>query len=124
MIGLNRYDKHIFSLGPGHFLELFKNASVICTNSFHGTAFSVIYEKPFIVVPHRTRNTRIDSILQTLELNDQLITDMQQFDKKPIEDLICWDYERVKYLLDKEREKSISFLEDSLNNKNKQGDAL
>lgn len=114
LMGLSKYDKNIFGIGPGHFLELFRNASVVCTNSFHGTAFSIIYEKPFVVIPHRTRNTRIESILNTLDMSSQQITDIKQFDKASVDDLINYNLERVKSLLNYEREKSITFLSNAL----------
>lgn len=117
MMGLNKYDKNIFGIGPGHFLELFKNASIVCTNSFHGTAFSIIYEKPFVVIPHRTRNTRIASILNVLDLSSQQITDIKQFDEISVDDLINYNLERVNSLLSYERKKSISFLSNALDSK-------
>ena len=37
----------ILSAGPAEFLGLFRNAACVCTNSFHGTVFSVQFQKPF-----------------------------------------------------------------------------
>lgn len=37
----------IIDVGPLDFLQLFSNAAFICTDSFHGTAFSLIFNKPF-----------------------------------------------------------------------------
>lgn len=122
MIGLRRYDKNMFSLGPGHFLKLIRDSSVVCTNSFHGTAFSVVYGKPFVVTPHRTRNTRIDSILQTLGLADRLITNKHQIDNTPSSDLIHWDLGAVRHRLDREREESINFLVHALDDSGKKDD--
>lgn len=115
LMGLGKFDKNIFGIGPGHFLELVRNASVVCTNSFHGTAFSIIFEKPFVVIPHRTRNTRIESILNTLDLSSQQITEIKQFEEILVDDLINYNLERVNSLLSYEREKSISFLSRALN---------
>jgi hypothetical protein len=114
MLGLNNYHRNIFGIGPGHFLYLLKNASVVCTNSFHGTAFSIIFEKPFIAVSHRTRNTRIDSILNTLDLSSQLITNQCQFNYASADDLVNYDLKKTNVLLNNEREKSIRFLFNAL----------
>ncbi|MED9872699.1 MAG: polysaccharide pyruvyl transferase family protein [Eggerthellaceae bacterium] len=38
----------ITDAGPLEFLQLFSGASFVCTDSFHGTAFSLIYGKPFV----------------------------------------------------------------------------
>lgn len=114
MMGLNKYDKNLFGIGPGHFLELFKKAEVVCTNSFHGTAFSIIFEKPFVVTPHRTKNTRIESVLDILDLSAQQIRDVSQLNKISSDELIYYNVDRVSSLLNAERGKSINFLSDAL----------
>jgi len=68
-------DYIINNAGPLEFIELIKNASYVCTNSFHGAAFSIIFNKPFLVVPHKSRNIRIVSLLEKLELTSQMVTD-------------------------------------------------
>lgn len=37
----------VLDAGPAEFLGLFRDASFVCTNSFHGTVFSVQFQKPF-----------------------------------------------------------------------------
>ncbi|MFQ6805188.1 MAG: polysaccharide pyruvyl transferase family protein [Lachnospiraceae bacterium] len=37
-------------VGPCEFLSLIKYADYVVTNSFHGTVFSIIYEKNFVSV--------------------------------------------------------------------------
>jgi hypothetical protein len=72
-------DHVVNNAGPLEFIELIKNASYVCTNSFHGAAFSIILNKPFLVVPlvgaYESRNTRILSLLETLELTAHMVTD-------------------------------------------------
>lgn len=58
--------------GPDRFLTLIKNAECVVTNSFHGTAFSVIYKKDFITVTHSTRGSRMTSLLYHLGLTSRL----------------------------------------------------
>lgn len=41
--GFNRVETN-----PGGFLQLIKNASAVCTDSFHGACFSIIFRKPFV----------------------------------------------------------------------------
>lgn len=64
---------NIVAAGPQEFISLFNNANCIVTNSFHGTAFSIIFDKPFLCVPHSTRNTRLQSILELLKLESKFI---------------------------------------------------
>ena len=59
--------------GPAEFLSLVEGAACIVTSSFHGTAFSVIFRKPFLsIVPHGERNLRVESLLSSLALEDRL----------------------------------------------------
>lgn len=66
----NYGDQQIFDAGPEHFISLIKNADCIFTDSFHATAFSVLYEKNFFVFPRDEKNkldmsNRIESFLNT-----------------------------------------------------------
>ncbi len=56
--------------GPGEFVWLFAHAEAVVTNSFHGTAFSIINSKPFYsVIPRGMANSsRIESVLKSLGL--------------------------------------------------------
>ena len=58
--------------GPDKFLTLIKNAQCIVTNSFHGTAFSIIYKKNFITVSHSSRGGRMIELLRKLGLTSRL----------------------------------------------------
>ena len=64
----------IKTAGPDEFLSHIANAELVITNSFHGTAFSIIFEKPFISVAHLTRNARIESILDLIGSSEKMIT--------------------------------------------------
>ncbi len=61
--------------GPEIFLGYIRNAVCVVTNSFHATAFSVIYEKDFITVPHSTRGMRMKNLLGRLSLRSCLYKD-------------------------------------------------
>lgn len=59
--------------GPEEFVSCFVKASVVVTSSFHGTAFSVIFKKPFMaVVESGKRNLRVESLLHSLGLDDRI----------------------------------------------------
>ena len=68
----------VLDAGPAEFLGLFKNAAFVCTNSFHGTVFSVQFQRPFftavapseLAAPERSRTF---SILNRLGLTDRII---------------------------------------------------
>ena len=57
--------------GPSEFLWYIKNARFIVTNSFHSTAFALIFNKNFVAVPHSQTGYRITELLDKLELSAQ-----------------------------------------------------
>jgi len=53
---------------PNEFLGLFNNASAIVTNSFHGTSFSILFEKKeFFVFLQKSKNAPNDRLLDLLD---------------------------------------------------------
>lgn len=64
----------ITDAGPEEFLSLLYNASYVVTNSFHGTAFSIIFNTPFSVVLSRGRNDRLISLLKQFNLEDRIFS--------------------------------------------------
>ena len=61
-----------FNYGPRQFLSYVKHADYVVTNSFHGTAFSVIYKRRFSVIAHTTRGKRMTELLTKLGLRDRI----------------------------------------------------
>ena len=70
-------DIALYDVGPDRFLNLLRNAEIVCTDSFHGACFSIIHHKEFVLfnrykegVKH-SKNSRIDSLCDNLNLNDR-----------------------------------------------------
>lgn len=100
----------ITSAGPSEFINLFLNAKFIVTSSFHGTAFAINFEVPFIsIIPESSKgDCRILSLLQTLGLEDQAISTEQLLDSKiPI----SVEFDQVRPKLNQYRRVSEQFLE-------------
>lgn len=95
---------------PEEFIRIFNEAAFVITNSFHGTAFAVNFNKKFVTIEHKTRGARMVDFLKLVDLENRIIADKDHFEKmfNPIE------YELVNNLLKKEREKSLKYLNDSL----------
>lgn len=75
------------TLTIGQWLAMIKNASVIVTDSFHGTVFSILFEKEFYAISNQGRGyTRLAWLLQQLGLEDRLMRDSAsvKFDVSPI----------------------------------------
>lgn len=69
-------------VSPADFVNLVKNAECVCTDSFHGTVFSIIYSRTFYTFKRFNKkaslstNTRITSLLTRLGLMSRLVEDM------------------------------------------------
>ncbi len=65
--------RRIHTLLPNDFLYYVKNSIKIVTNSFHGTAFSIIFGKEFYSVLHTLTGNRIKSLLAALNLENRIV---------------------------------------------------
>ena len=115
IIELNDFKKikyfceQISNAGPEEFVTLIKNAECIVTNSFHGTIFSIIFEKEFYTITRLNRNSRMENILEIVDMKDRLIDKVEDVEKvKP------QDYIKAYKRLEEEAMKSREFLKNSL----------
>lgn len=61
--------------GPQEFLGLIKNASFVVTNSFHGTVFSILFNRPFYTVLNNFGfNSRLENLAKALNLSNRIIS--------------------------------------------------
>jgi len=96
-------DIYVRNAGPKQFLGLIRNAEIIVTTSFHGTAFSIVFEKQFIAFPV-FNSTRITNILSLLGLKNRVFGNGDGISLEAI------DYVEVNKKLDLERQRSLDFL--------------
>lgn len=91
------------NLGPRQFLKCFEDAEFVVTNSFHGTAFSIIFEKQFYA--YYLNNNRVESLLKLLKINDN-----NKFETKIMTLEKNINYKDVSNYILKLREKSLDYL--------------
>lgn len=104
----------VLDAGPAEFLGLFQNAAYVCTNSFHGTVFSVQFQKPFFtaVAPGELaepESSRTFSLLSTLGLTERIIG---KGDTAGLDAGIDWA--AVEARLDAARQSSLDYLRAAL----------
>ena len=104
--------KSAYTYGPESFVSLIKNAEYVITTSFHATVFSIIFNKKFWVVPHKTTGSRVTDLLAKLDISDRVVNTLEEFNKKDYNEEI--DYNKVNKILEEEREKSIKWLKDAI----------
>lgn len=109
-IGLHYYMKKEFDreqefadFGPIEFLNAIRNAKMVVTNSFHGTVFSILFQKEFYSVCRD--NARIWNLLDALGLNDREVEGMNDIDLSR-----TIDYGVVQKKLKKYRKESEAYL--------------
>ncbi len=106
-----------YDVDPGDFVNLIRNASYVCTDSFHGTVFSVINNKKFFSFRRFTENTtmstnsRLDSLLEVLDLKNRIVTNAEEFENAQERDI---DYSAVNGRLADFRAKSMEFLKTAI----------
>lgn len=101
--------------GPEEFIGLIEGAAFVVTNSFHATVFSIIYERNFITIPHKTYPERMTYLLEQAGLSDHLIGDEQELAEDF--EMPMPDYVKVKARLAVYQEASRDFLKNCLEEK-------
>lgn len=95
----------------GQWLAMFSNASLVVTDSFHGTVFSILFDKEFYSLANPGRgNARMKGVLAMLGLESRLLCDKEpnEADSKAI------DWTTTHERLNSERKESLEFLFSSL----------
>lgn len=106
--------KKVEGIGPLEFLYLIKNASLICTDSFHGMVFSLIFNKEFLSYLRfaendmNSQNSRIHELLDNYGLNNH-------FAGASMEKLSDIEWQTVNSKILKERNIGINYINNVLN---------
>lgn len=96
--------KVIYDASPDEFVSYIANAACVVTNSFHATAFSVIFNKDIYVEMPQGLSSRIQDLFQLLNITNRTIG-------YPVDKL---DWDKINKKLAKAREKSLQYLEEIL----------
>lgn len=99
-------DKKLKAPGPIEFLEVIYGSEIILSNSFHATAFALLFHREFYVVRRKEDiNVRMTDLLTLVGLEDRMVADRKDMAAAgPI------DWDRVDGILQKERVRSMVFL--------------
>lgn len=109
---------HSFGIGevrannhPHAFINAFYYADYVITDTFHGTAFSINFNKQFLVIDEG--KNKIHEMLQSLNLEERLwnVEDLSQIYNLS---RLTIDYSVVNRCLEKNREKSYQFLDEGI----------
>ena len=109
---MNESIPELYSAGPGEFISLISNASLVCSDSFHCIVFSIIFSRPFVVYERKGKEDYMTSRLDTL---------LSKFGFKnrwkhmlPEEEYLRCDFTEVEAKLKKEQEKLLEYVSSAL----------
>lgn len=104
--------KNLRNVTPEQWVGLFLKADFVATNSFHGLAFSINFNRQFVTkyIPRSIANSRMQTVLDILQLHNRRMDNDSYTSETPI------DYSRVNNKINQYRKSSIEFLDKVLNN--------
>lgn len=110
-------DVYPWKAGPADWVRLVLGASFVCTDSFHGTVFSSVFEVPFVSFRRhqgmgaQSTNSRLDTLLGALGQPDRICEAPGDFDAIAARDI---DFPSLRSRLQAYRAESLEFLESAL----------
>lgn len=109
---LNFGDEHPFDVGPADFVWFIKNADFVCTDSFHGTVFSLLFQKKVAIFNRykqkssASANSRIYDLFNLLGIKRNIWENAEKFSvSKP------YDIKEFETALATARQKSFNYLQ-------------
>ena len=104
----------IDDLGAHDLLKLIANSEFVISDSFHGAAFAIIFNKPFLSVANNHRGAaRFVELLSRFGLIDRLVPSNKIIPKDP-KFFKKIDYTQINEIIKRERESSIEWLKKAL----------
>ncbi|MGD9127000.1 MAG: polysaccharide pyruvyl transferase family protein [Planctomycetia bacterium] len=103
--------------GPDEYLGFVKNAKYVTTNSFHGTIFSIIFQRPFFTVPlagdMASKSIRMTELIERCGLNARFL---DHFDENTLRQQLAnpIDWDEAHRAIQSQREASLQFLQEAL----------
>lgn len=116
-VGVYKDKRYLNSISPENFVWLISHASFVLTNSFHGTVFSIIFNRPFYTLTKKGSNIRIYNLCDLAGYKARIIDS--------IDDNLLWDELPLPDSRLNERiRKSRNFINKALNNVSKQNESI
>lgn len=108
-----------YDVNPARFLNLLRGAKYVCTDSFHGSVFSIIHHKPFVTFNRynenskHSKNSRIDTLCSNLGLENRRFATLDKLFLQLTSEI---DYQCVDEKLSILRAKTNSYLDKAFAN--------
>ena len=111
---LGKVDGHVRKINPYPSIDDWLNnlyrSKFVITDSFHGTVFSILFNKPFVVIGNEQRGiNRFNSLLALFKLQSHLISE-RNLSILPLREYQNIDFDTVNLVLSEYRKRSMNFL--------------
>lgn len=113
-------DIQLYDIDPIQFLNLIRNATYVCTDSFHCTVFSIQYKKQFFTFRRfsnknkQSTNSRLDTLFNITKITGHLLNGNEEIKNCLNQEI---NYKLVDDRLEKIRQQSYDYLNEALKNK-------
>lgn len=111
-----KFDKdwrQAFETGPREFINLIRGAKLVCTDSFHATVFSLLFNVPFLVFERENydskgnnMNSRIYDLLNSAQLLGRIVNNYESIKK----DIFNVDFSNFNNYINNKRSESLNWL--------------
>lgn len=114
----NFADETPYDVGPSEFINLIRNAEYICTDSFHGTVFSILNSRKFFSFRRYSdksefsTNDRLHTLLKWTGLSDRMLYGSENVDEFCDKQI---DYDSVLSKIAEKRKMSMEYFTTALN---------
>ena len=98
-------DQRLFVCDPCEFIYLIQHAELVCTDSFHACAFSIMFHRLFVTFDRGNMNGRIQNLLHKYEISNRNWMSLNNAD------VFSMDYSNVDLILEQERSKLDKYLD-------------
>lgn len=99
-------------LSVEQWLRGFYDAKLVVTDSFHACVFSIIFNKPFVVVGNRERGmARFNSLLEMFDLEDCMVGSLYECERLSFSNI---NFKDIQQCINEMQNHSTSYLKDSL----------
>lgn len=119
IININPMDSLGINIGPFEFVWLFQKCLCAFVDSYHGSVFSIIFQKPFLVFERSYEegagkmNSRITTLLSTFQLTEQYIVNAGQLNENCM--FIDYDRKKTEEIFKEKRREAENYIKEALN---------
>ena len=96
---------------PFEVLALFRDAAYIVTDTFHGSVFSIKYNKQFCTIVRDMNNQKLTYLLKQFGLEDRIVKDLAMMTIIMDNSI---DYQQVNRIIEDEKKRSLEYIHNEL----------